>query len=160
MNIVRALEMLRKLELKMENLYGHYHELFFYDTEAAGIFLLLQSEEKSHAGLLDYQIRMARKNRDLFQDVEYDMAPLEHLISRIEEAIQPADPVTVERAIAFSLEVETSACEYHYRTLIVQSNPAMEELIRNLGAADQVHAETLGTLAQRVARIQQTSPEP
>lgn len=160
MDIIKALEMLKKLELKMEDLYGHYHRLFFYDAEAAGIFLLLQAEEKSHAGLIDYQIRMARRNRDIFQDVEYDTAPLEHLISGIEEAIKTAESVTVERAIEFSIQVEKSACEYHYRTLIVESNPEMEELVKNLGSSDQMHADTLRSLSERVTRIQKSPDKP
>ncbi len=157
MNIVKALEMLKKLELKMEQLYSHFHQLFFYDPEAAGIFLLLQNDERSHAGLIDYQIRMARKNRDLFQDVEYDAAPLEELISKIDQAIQSAESVSVEGAVAFSMEIEKSACEYHYRTLIVKSNPEMALLINNLGASDQEHSETLGALSKRISPMRQAS---
>lgn len=160
MNIVKALEMLKKLELKMEDLYSHYHRLFFYDPEVSGIFLLLQNEEKSHADLIDYQIRMARKNRELFQDVEYDAIPLEHLVASIEKAVQSSEPVSVERAIAFSMEVEKNACELHYRTLIVISNPEIGPLIRNLGTSDGMHAETLASLSQRMIRIQQKTDKP
>lgn len=157
MDIIRALELLKKLEVRMEELYAGYHHLFFYDTEAAEIFLRLEHEERSHAGLIDFQIRMARKNRDLFRDVAYDAAPLNSLIARIEESIPPPETLTVAQAVAFSLEIESSACEYHYRTLIVESNPDVELLIKNLGISDQIHVASLEALAQRAGRIHQAA---
>ena len=158
MDIVKALEMLKNLELKMEKLYARYHRLFSADTNASAVFLVLQAEERSHADLIDYQIRMARRNRALFRDVEFDAGTLNNLIAGIEGATNSAqlaaesaaEPVSLEHALALSIEFENNACEYHYRTLIVESNPEIEPLIRNLGSSDKMHAETLGTLSQKV----------
>jgi hypothetical protein len=148
-DIINALEILKKLELKIRDLYEYYRNIFQVDKEASACFFELSLEEKSHADLIDYQLRTVRKNRGMFCDVEFDMQPLNRLIARIESRASSKEPVSLEDALKFVIELENDALEYHYRRLIVKSNPAVEELLDRLGTSDKEHCDRLRNLALR-----------
>ncbi len=149
MEIITALEALRKLELKIRDLYAHYHKLFDMDKEASGFFFELSLEEKSHADLIDYQLRTIKKNKLIFDDVEFDMESLNRLIAGIESKLSSKTPISLYDAVNFALELENDVLEYHYRTLIAKSNPEVGELIKKLGASDKEHFDKLKLLAQK-----------
>ncbi len=148
MDIIRALEILKKFELKIQDLYAYYNRLFDTDKEAAGLFFELGLEEKSHADLIDYQLRTIKKNRSMFTDVEFDIEPLNQLFNKIESQVSSTAPVSLVDALKFGIELENDALEYHYRTLITKSNPEVGELIKKLGSADKEHFDKLNILAQ------------
>jgi rubrerythrin len=103
MEIIRAFEALRKLELRVQDLYTHYHKLFSEDREAAGLFFELSLEEKSHADLIDYQLRIIKKNKLLFSDIEFDMEALNQFIAKIESRISSKKPVSLKEALEFGI---------------------------------------------------------
>jgi rubrerythrin len=146
MDIIKALEILRKLELKVRELYEYYYDIFKVDKEASACFFELSLEEKSHADLIDYQLRTVKKNRGMFCDVEFDTQPLNQLIAKIESKTSSKEPVSLEDALKVVIEVESDILEYHYRRLIVKSNPAVEELMNRLGTLDKEHLDKLRNL--------------
>jgi ferritin len=52
--IISALQELKKIELKAQELYRHYHKLFHNDKEAADFFLAISDEEKAHAKIVSF----------------------------------------------------------------------------------------------------------
>ncbi len=148
MEITKALLELKKIEIKAQELYRHYHNIFHEDKEAADFFLVISDEEKSHAQIIEYQIRLVRADKKLFSDVEFDIKPVTELIDKITVEIGSTNPVSLESAIPFSISLETDMLETHYRTLMGKSNPAVAELISKLGTADKEHLGKLNTLAK------------
>jgi rubrerythrin len=147
MNIIKALEILKKLELKAEELYSHYHNLYKEDKEAAGLFFGLSLEERSHADLINYQLRTIKKNKNLFADVEFDDGPLNQWISEIDAQITSGKSIPLAEAIQFGIKLESDAVECHYCTLIRTVNPELGELINKLTSADEEHHDKLKMLA-------------
>jgi rubrerythrin len=52
MDILKALDIIEKLELKLSELYLHLSKLFSDNKEVSGIFFKLSIEEKGHADLI------------------------------------------------------------------------------------------------------------
>jgi rubrerythrin len=146
-DIINALEILKKLELKVRDLYEYYHNIFKVDKEASACFFELSLEEKSHVDLIDYQLRTVKKNRKMFCDVEFDMQPLSQLIAEIESKASSKESVSLEDALKFAIRLESDALEFHYKRLIVKSNPAVEELMNRLGTSDKEHSDKLRNIA-------------
>ena len=94
MDIIKSLEALKKLELKMQNLYEFYYNNFPEDKEVAGLFFELSLEEKSHADLIDYQLRTIKKNRSMFNDVDFDIEPLNQFVAKVEAHILSKEPIS------------------------------------------------------------------
>jgi rubrerythrin len=147
MDIIKALEILKKLELKAEELYVHYHNLYKEDKEAAGLFYGLSIEERSHADLIDYQLRTIKKNMNLFADVELDVEPLNKWISEIDAQITSGKNIPLAEAIQYGIKLESDAVECHYCTLIRTVNSNLGELINKLTSADEEHRSKLKILA-------------
>ncbi len=148
MDIIKALDALKKLELKVQDLYAHYHKLFAADKEISGLFFDLSLEEKTHADLIDYQLRTIRKNRLLFRDVEFDMVPLSQMIAKIDSHLYSKEPVSMGDALKLGIELEGDALQHHYRSLLSKSNPEVAELLKNLGTSDQEHIDKRMTFAR------------
>ena len=149
MDIIKCLETLKKLEIKMQDLYEFYHKYFAADIEIAGRFFELSLEEKSHADLIDYQLRTIKKNRSMFNDVDFDIEPLNQFVANLEAHILSKEPISLADALKFGIELENDAVECHFRTLIQKSNPELGELVKKLGAYDKEHIDKLRTLAKR-----------
>ncbi len=148
MEINKALNELKKIEIKAQELYSHYHNIFHEDKEAADFFMVISDEEKSHADIIEYQIRLIRADKKSFSDVEFDVKPVNELIDKIFTQIRSTQPVSLENAIGFSISLETDMLESHYRTLMVKSNPEVAEIISKLGTADKEHLDKLNTFAK------------
>lgn len=134
----------------MERLYRHFAKLFSGEITASRLFDELGNEEKSHADLLRYQLRIVKDNLNIFHDVAYDAVPLADLMNQIKSIVKADQPPTLREALSFSMAAERSACEVHYRTVIGESNHDMGELIRNLGAYDEAHQQRLGAFAMEL----------
>lgn len=160
MDIIKTLEILKKLELKARDLYEFYNKTFIYDREAAGVFYGMSLDEKSHADMLDYQIRMVRKNRAMFKDVDIDLEEVSSMIGRIGSSVSAPVPPSLGEALTLAIEFEVGACEYHYCTLLIKSNPDVAPLIRALGSSDREHAGMLRELAMRRGIINPAVKEP
>lgn len=147
MNVINVLNHLVRLELMMQALYVYFEKLFGYESEAAGLFHELSIEEKSHADLLRYQLRVVKNNLNVFSDIPYDLDSLLDLMKQIDGILSSEQPPTLRDAISFCIKAEKSACELHYNTAIAESNKEMGEVIKNLGAYDEAHNNRLMTFA-------------
>ncbi|MBI5076042.1 MAG: hypothetical protein HZB62_12860 [Nitrospirae bacterium] len=150
MTITTLLNHLMKLELMMERLYKHFEKLFVFESEAVSLFQALSNEEKAHADMISYQLRLVRNNRGIFNDVSYDLAALNSLMAQINGILTAKRPPTLHEAISFSITAERSASEFHRKTALAESNPEVGEHIRNLGAYDEAHDEQLVAFAKKL----------
>lgn len=150
MNITTILNHLLRLELMMERLYKHFEKLFVYESEAVLLFQALSIEEKAHADMIRYQLRLVRNNLDIFPDISYNMDPLNSLMTRIDDILAAKRPLTLREAISFSITAERSASEFHRKTAIAESNPEVGEHIGKLGSYDEAHDDQLVAFAKKL----------
>lgn len=148
MEITKALHELKKIEIKAQELYSHYHKLFHGDQEAADFFQVISEEEKSHADIIEYQIRLIRADSKSFSEVDFDVKPVNELIDKMNAQMLSTPPVSLESAIRFSISLESDAVESLYRTLMGKSNPEVAELISKLGIEDKAHLGKLKAFAK------------
>ena len=149
MDILKAFDVLVRLENKVQALYEYYNKLFLDDREAAGLFYTLALDEKYQSDIVAYQVRMVRRNRALFKDVEIDISAVDNTLANIESIMKAKTPPTFAEALTFTLELKASALEYHYTNLIAKSNPEVAPLISALSSSDKEHTQMLGDLASR-----------
>ncbi|MBI5635317.1 MAG: hypothetical protein HZA15_17760 [Nitrospirae bacterium] len=150
MNITTILNHLLRLELMMERLYKHFEKLFVFEREAISLFHALSIEEKAHADMISYQLRLVRNNLKIFPDISYDISPLDSLMAQIDGILSAKRPLTLREAIFFSITAERSAAEFHRKTVIAESNTEVGEHIRNLGSYDEAHDEQLVAFAKKL----------
>jgi len=139
-----------KLELMMEQLYKHFEKLFVYESEAAILFQALSIEEKAHADMISYQLRLVRNNLKIFPDISYDIAPLNSLTTQINDILAAERPPALREAISLSIALERSASEFHHKTALAESNPEAGEHIRKLGTYDEAHDKKLVAFAKKL----------
>jgi rubrerythrin len=148
MNIINALDEIEKLEQKLAELYTYFRELFIADKIVSAVFFKMALEEKGHADLVQYQRRTARKNPALFKEVTVDVEEINRIISDADAVIKAVPATSMNNALKAALQFEQSAAEYHYKTSIVQSNPELAALLKNLAGVDKDHFDSLKNIAE------------
>jgi rubrerythrin len=149
MNVDAALRKLGDLERSLADLYAWYAEALAGDAEVSSAFCRMASEEKRHAGLVEYQRRMVQQDATLSVDVAIDLAQIEAALAKGRELRAAPVPPTAEEALREALLLERSAAESHYRNALTQANPKIARLLSALGGEDKVHAARLEELARR-----------
>jgi rubrerythrin len=124
------------------------------------VFGRLALDERSHAGQVEYQRRLARQNPNHFARVDLDLAEIESTLAAVTRARQTEEPIDVAGAVRLALELESSAADYHFRTALAQVNPDVARLLEKLGRADRAHVERLLDLAQRRGLLGPDTPVP
>jgi rubrerythrin len=85
----------------------------------------------------------------MFNNVDFDMEQLNQFIEKIDAHIISKEPVSLENAVKFAIELELDAFEHHYKTLIIKSNPEVGELINRLGTSEKEHFDRLKILCKQ-----------
>jgi len=147
MNILPALRTLEKTELAAASLYTWFHELFTGDDEAAFLFYRLSVEEKGHANLVRFIIRLAGKESlDSFA-LELDVVAMAKAIEEIRH-IQTLSNISLRQAVQFALDLENQVFEFHSRKAVTAALPGIGGLIQSLGRLDQAHVMQLTDFAK------------
>ncbi len=128
---------IEELEGKVGELYEWLSELFKDEKEASSFFARLTSDEKQHKELAAYQIRVVRKNRSMFPEVDVDLKVIEDELSKVGK-FRDSSP-TLESALRFALQIEKSLCEQYFKDVLKQSNKEVSALIDNLARACKDH---------------------
>jgi hypothetical protein len=147
MQILSLLSTLADIELEMSGLYSWLAEVFAEDGEAAGLFFRLSLQERSHYNLVRFGKRLVHSNPNEFARVPVDGRELFELRDTIGR-FRTADPPPLEDAVRFALEIERQAGENIHRRVIVESNPKLMEMIRNLATSDADHLRVLEEFAR------------
>jgi len=146
MDVSKVLRGLEEVETKLSDLYGWFAEIFDDDPEAVSLFTQLRRDEESHRDLVAFQIRMVYRERKSFGEVDVDYKEIKNLIGRI-EAIRNGEPPKLKSAVGFASQIENTAAESYYRSVLIQSNPAIEGLISTLAKENKRHQEMIEEFA-------------
>ncbi len=147
MKILALLSSLEKTELEMSALYEWLSAVFESDSEASGLFFRMAMQEKSHANLIRYGKKLVHQAPSDFGEVDFDPAAIEDLLTAVRAARSSAAPDSLERAIELALRFEDSPAETAHRSILINSNPGVREVIQSLAAADEEHVEGLRAFA-------------
>lgn len=137
-HILKALDPIEKLELKIADLYEWFSLNMNSDPEAAAFFFRMSVDESAHANLVKYQRRLVTQNMKLFGDITIDIEGIRKVIAQV-DAVRSGNPPTVAEAFRIALEIETSAAETHYLTAIKEAAAGISGLLSSLGALDCAH---------------------
>jgi len=69
------------------------------------------------------------------------------LLTAVRTARSSAPPDSIEQAINLALRFEDSPAETAHRSVLINSNPGVRDVIQNLAAADEEHVEGLRAFA-------------
>ena len=148
MDLMVVLNGLEKLESTLADVYGHFGNILASDKPISQLFRQLSEDEASHRQIIRYQQRLVRLNPKTFADIEVETELLQGIIDRASDFLQ-SNEITAESALKFAIDVEYEAAEYHLKAALSQKNPALANLLRALGKADEEH---LGLLRKYVAK--------
>ncbi len=149
MDIGRCLRGLRDVEAGLERLYGWFAEIYEDDPEVAEVFRRLAREERSHAELVGFQIRLVMQDRAGFRDVELEWAGIQAVLDQIDELHESDPPPRLNEALSAALMLEASGAELYMPEVLRRSNPGLGEMVRKLGAANREHFRRLQAFAEQ-----------
>lgn len=152
MDIIKALDIIEKLELKLSELYDYFYKLFLDNKEISGLFFKLSIEEKGHADLVRFQRRIVIKNKDLIKDIDIDLDTtfIHNIISKADSILKSSSKPTIEDALKLAIELENDSGEYHYKNFIKYKDHAFSLLLENLNKNDEDHIEQIKEIANKL----------
>lgn len=149
MGILMDLRALEDFERKLAAFYEWLSEAYVGDPEASALFYRLQSEEKAHANLLQYQRRLCQKNPALFKNLEIGTFDAASALLRLEQLSATGRPPGLRDAVCAAVEVEQSAAEKHSRQALRLVSGEVSGVLKTLSEADQSHARGLIELGRK-----------
>lgn len=147
--VVIILRHLEDVETRLAKLYKLFSEKFAEDAEAAFVFYRMSMEERSHASLIQYQLRLAKQNPKLFPAVPFDLDTTLAEKAKLTRILDRCGVLDLEGAVATGLQLETAYFESHCRAAAAASVPELSRLLASLGAGDEAHIKNLIDFAQR-----------
>jgi hypothetical protein len=148
MHILSVLTALAAVELEMAGLYEWLSGVFAEDSEAAGFFFRMSLQERSHYNLVRFGKRLVHTSPNEFADVEVDGAEIQRLRDAIAEFRASSPHPSLREALEFAITVEHHAGENIHRAVIIDSNPAVAGVVRNLATSDADHLRSLVAFAR------------
>lgn len=150
MTILKILDTLQQLELRVAELYRWLSDVFAADREASGVFFRLSLQEQTHANLIAFQRRVILHGGGPVAVPNIDLGGVAEVMAQVEE-FRTGKP-SLEEAVAFTTSLEDSAAEQIHTRLLSKCDSPLAALMRSLAADDLRHKELLGTLTKRFAR--------
>ncbi len=148
MNLVKALDLLEKIETEIASLYRHFSEIISDDAEVSQLFANLAVDEDSHRLSIRYQQRVVRLNSKGFNEIQLNDEAVSGLREGIER-MRAARAITPVAALKFAREIELSAGEHHLKNALGSTNPEIAGLLRSLGNGDEDHLAQLTALLRK-----------
>lgn len=153
MNLVKALDILERIETELASLYRHFSTIISDDPEVSRLFEDLAADEDSHRLSIRYQQRVVRLNAKGFNEIPLQAEALAELLQAVGR-MKSAQAISSVAALRFAREVELSAGEHHLKNALGSSNPAIAGLLRSLGNGDEQHLATLTALLNKRSGVQ------
>lgn len=150
MDILKVLDIIEKLELKLSELYDYFHKLFSDNEELSELFLKLSTEEQGHADLVRFQRRIIIKNKNLIKDIEFDLNSINKIISKADSILKSSSKPTIKDALMLAIELENDSGEYHYKNAIKYKDEDFSLLLENLNKHDTDHVEQIKKIANKL----------
>jgi len=111
-DILTILRLIEKLEESLSKLYVLFSNKFSDNQEIKSFYHQLSVEEDSHRNLVNYQIRVARQNEDIFSNVEVDVEEIKNALQKI-NLIMENSSISIEDAVRFTVNIESLS--YYYK---------------------------------------------
>jgi len=147
MDCFRALKLVESIEQLMADLYESFSRTFAADEDAAAFFFRISREEISHRNLVQFQERLVKKNPKSFGEVNLDLDLFNAATAKVQYFMKRDAPPTLEEAVRISIDLESEVVEHLYRTVIAEANPAVQELVSNLGRQSEIHRKHIQDFA-------------
>ncbi|RPJ61659.1 MAG: hypothetical protein EHM23_06080 [Acidobacteria bacterium] len=145
MNLMKALDVLEKVETTLGLLYRHFSEITSDDPEVSRLFADLADDEDSHRLSIRYQQRVARSNAEGLNEIDLDTVALSAFLESIEK-MRSTPAIDSLAALRFARDAEVSAGEHHLKNALGTTNPEIAQLLRSLGSGDDQHLTRLKEL--------------
>lgn len=141
---------LEQMELTLAALYQEFSRVFAReDQEASELFAQMAREEKSHHAMIQFEVRLMKKNPSLKWDLGLELDAVNAVVREAEELRRAAPRMTVKEALEASLRLEQSDAENHIRDTGGNVPDEISNLLAKLRAGDMAHRKTLESFAQR-----------
>jgi rubrerythrin len=142
MHASRFLKDLSRLEQLVGDLYQWYAEIFSDLDAVRDLFSSMHRQELQHKNIIEMELRLIANCDIELRDVAVDVAQIGKLAERIEEQIGQG-VFEVKDALDFAIDVERSAVETHFKSVVAESNPQIAKLMKALSAEDTIHVQKL-----------------
>lgn len=152
MQILTVLSAIENIESSVANLYEWFSEVFAADPEASGFFFRLAMQERSHANMVAFSKSLVRSKPVEFSGVDFDMNLVDDLIHTLDVFRAGNRKPTLGQALGFAMEIEGHAAEGIHRSMVIQSNPDVSNMINSLAKADREHFKLLKDYADKIQR--------
>ncbi|RLE26332.1 MAG: hypothetical protein DRJ65_05750 [Acidobacteria bacterium] len=152
MQILTVLSAIENIESSVAKLYEWFSDCFAADSEASGFFFRLAMQERSHATMVAFSKGLVRRSPNDFSTVDFDMSLVDDLIHTIDVFRAGNRNPTLGRALEFAMEIEDHAAEGIHRSMVIQSNPEVSNMINSLAKADKEHFKLLKDYADKIQR--------
>ncbi len=149
MDVVRFLNWLDEIELRMEQIYSWLAGVFQEDPELSGLFSRMSREESGHSINVKFAIRMVMGNRREFPEIDLDPEQLKAVIAGL-DAFKANNPSpSLKQALQFAISAEADESKIALTRTIAQSHPKLAGVLKDINRYDRTHLETLRECALR-----------
>jgi|GEM_PF-721723 len=159
MELQKALKPIEELEAAMAELYTRYSDRLKEDPEATAFFAGLSQDEKSHQQVVQYQVRLIKRNPKMFSLVNIDMDGVEQALREITLLIKGPGPDSLEKMVRLALEFESSSTQSFYRTAMTLSNPEVGRFLQNMGLDSANHLKSVQEFAEKRGFLPSAPPK-
>jgi rubrerythrin len=147
MKLLNILNSLEKVEMTMAGFYEWLSEQFSDHEEAAGFFYRMSMQEKAHASMIRFARRLVHASPSDFDDVPANLSEIENVVDLIQDFRSRHPEPTLGQALLFAMKMESELAENIHRSVVIDSNPEVANVINSLAAADREHHDALKAFA-------------
>jgi len=145
MDIELALHDLLAVEQRLESLYAWFAAEFADDEAAVALWGQMSREERSHAELVQAQIKLvaAAPEQVLGDDHPASWREVQELLTRTDRLRNAPLPPSLEDALQAAILFESSGAELYSVRSLVHARPEIQQLLRRLSEANRHHHQRL-----------------
>lgn len=152
MQILTVLSAIESIESSVAKLYEWFSECFATEPEASGFFFRLAMQERSHANMVAFSKGLVRRSPNDFSGIDFDMALVDDLLLTVVNFRTNNPHPSLSQALEFAMEIESHGAEGVHRSMIIQSNPEIANMVNSLAQADREHFKLLKGYSDKVRR--------
>lgn len=156
MQILTVLSAIEKIESAVAKLYEWLSEVLAPDDEASGFFFRLAMQERSHANMVAFSKNLVRRSPNDFATIDFDMALVDDLMDTIMKFRVDNPRPSLADALDFAMSVESHGAEGIHRSMVIQSNPEIADMVNSLAKADREHFKLLQGYAEKIKRTEKS----
>ncbi len=95
---------------------------------------------------------LVRRSPNSFSTIDFDMALVDDLLQMVSNFRAQNPLPSLAQALDFAIAIESHAAEGIHRSMVIQSNPEIADMINNLANADREHSRLLKEYVEKIQR--------